>query len=136
MTDCVFTRTHTKDGQHTYRCPACKREHVSYNPPEKIHRNCQAAKRQCGSGPGTRLKKLLAFFRWRVKLGCGCGDKIRLMDAMGRDWCWEHRAEILDWLAESAKKESRHFWRPGAWVLLWAACWDHSSRHSQSSGQG
>lgn len=62
------------------------------------------------TGPGDYLH--LAILKW-VGEGptqkCGCTDRIREMNAWGPGGCREHLGEIVDWLANEAKR--RGWWK-------------------------
>lgn len=124
MSDCIWVATKVTDDLSTYRCPRCKRTHVSRYPPSMIHRNCTATTVKA-NGPGTRLERILKLLRIRVKRGCGCQDWIAWMNELGAHGCRQEQYVIVGHLVEAAKQTR---WRnlPGlrwaARALVWAAC--------------
>ena len=52
-------------------------------------------------GVGSALKEIFAELGVKPKPGCGCENKIKLLDAKGLPWAKEHRAEIVAMLKES-----------------------------------
>lgn len=59
-----------------------------------------------GSGPGTELKKLLAFLRLKVTTGCKCNEHIATMNREGPAWCRANLETIIDWIeAEHAARK-------------------------------
>lgn len=61
------------------------------------------------SGPGTELKKILAWLGFKEYTGCQCRSRQRQMDMRGADWCEANLATICDWLREEAEKQSIPF---------------------------
>jgi hypothetical protein len=53
-------------------------------------------------GPGTELKRLLAWFA-SPSDSCECESRAAQMDAWGPDGCREHLNEIVGWLLEEAE---------------------------------
>ena len=62
-------------------------------------------------GPGTELKKLLRKLRIKVKVGCKCTKRAKLMDQKGPEWCKKNIELIVDWLEEEAEKRELPFHR-------------------------
>lgn len=56
------------------------------------------------SGPGTKLKALLAKIGIVPAPGCSCLKRAAHMDAMGSEWCGQNINEIVGWLREEHKK--------------------------------
>lgn len=54
-------------------------------------------------GPGTELKKLIAWFYSPYRKKCRCLSRIAKMNKWGPDECWKKRRTILLWLRQSAK---------------------------------
>lgn len=52
-------------------------------------------------GPGTALKKALSFWASVVN-GCGCQEKIAMMNRWGVDECLKRIDEITDWIVQGA----------------------------------
>lgn len=105
MTDCrlILIAEH-ESGSATYTCQRCRREHQSKYTPDKIHRNCTAAKKCENAGPGTELERILKWFGVRVNRDCGCKDWVRWMNAIGVEGCREpaNMAAIVERLKEHA----------------------------------
>ena len=125
MSDCRLTLVaEHESGIATYACQRCKREHKSKYTPDKIHRNCTAAKKCENAGPGTELERILKWFGVRVKRGCGCKDWVRWMNAIGVEGCRAESKAIIDHLREEAKQRRPWKWlftRCGARLILWLA---------------
>ena len=62
-------------------------------------------------GAGTELKGLLKKIGIVSSPNCSCNKRANMMDAKGIDWCKENIEEIVDWLAEEAKKRKLPFLR-------------------------
>lgn len=69
-------------------------------------------------GVGTELKKLLKLVGITASPNCSCNHRATLMNNSGIQWCIDNREEILDWLAEEAKKRGLPFLRYGANKVL------------------
>ena len=54
-------------------------------------------------GPGTHLRRLLSYIGITAGPGCKCGERARLMDEKGPDWCEKNINTIVGWLEEEAK---------------------------------
>lgn len=70
------------------------------------------------SGPGTELKGLLKTIGITANPGCSCNAKAAQMDIWGPDECERRLEEIVDWLAQEAKKRNLPFFRMGAQQLV------------------
>lgn len=118
MSDCILSLI--ADGEtKTYVCRKCNLEHRSRYGPEAIHRNCTAASKCPQSGPGSDLERFLKRFRFRVKRGCGCGDWVRWMNAIGYAGCREPANEAA--INERLKSQAPMAPRWAVWLLLrWA----------------
>ena len=117
MTDCRLTLVaEHESGQHTYTCPRCHVSHHSRYPPALIHRTCETARKCDSGGPGTELARILKRLGVRVKRGCGCGDWVRWMNALGPDGCRENMPAIVGRLKEQAR------WAP-RWAIRWLVRW-------------
>jgi hypothetical protein len=71
-----------------------------------------------GSGPGTRLKALLARLGLKSMGGCRCNARAREMDRRGAGWCRDNMDTIVGWLREEAKARGLPFVAPAARLLV------------------
>lgn len=56
------------------------------------------------AGPGTELRNLLKAAGIDLA-GCSCNKRVRVMNAMGAEWCRERRDVIVGWLREVADRD-------------------------------
>jgi len=63
------------------------------------------------SGPGSELHNILSYFV-RTTSGCGCVDKVKIMNDWGPDLCEANRTIILSWLRKSARERGLPFFEP------------------------
>jgi hypothetical protein len=61
------------------------------------------------AGPGTNLKKILAFLGFTPGYNCACPDHEAEMNAKGADWCEANIDAIVGWLADAAKERKSPF---------------------------
>lgn len=84
------------DGWQRYDCPECQRQ-TGYLPPLAT-----PPKRTCAvprvAGCGDHLHAFIQSMKMVPVAGCGCPEKIAMMNEWGPAGCREHRAEICDWL--------------------------------------
>jgi len=80
---------------------------------EKIKRNLPSAK-----GPGTELKKLIAWFYSPDKKKCKCATRIAKMNRWGPDECEKRIDTILRWLKHSARINKVPFFEPAVKLLI------------------
>lgn len=71
-----------------------------------------------GHGPGTQLSRSLSWFGIKASPNCSCKKRAQIMDMKGCYWCEENAEDILDWLAEEAKKRGLPFIRKAARMIL------------------
>lgn len=100
---------------------AILKQYETFNPAVQVLQN----------GPGTELKKIIAWFHYLPDKDCDCLSRIQQMNVWGPDGCLERMPTILAWLQESAKlhniiyvesivkmlvhlaiKRSRTYWKP------------------------
>lgn len=122
-----------------FRCSRCE-QLLSNNPYSTPPRkNCPALTgnpiepQPIPSGPGTELSKIIAEAGQFSFIGCECERLAAEMDA-GREWCVEHREEIITHLVEQAAKQglpdslpsdirlTDEEWRDGLWGMVLTAC--------------
>jgi hypothetical protein len=72
-------------------------------------------------GPGTELKKLIAWFYSPEKKNCKCPTRIAKMNKWGADKCEENIDTIMRWLKHSATINSILFVEPAVRLLVWLA---------------
>jgi hypothetical protein len=80
-----------------------RERNVGVNKPEKT---------PVTEGPGTELKKLLAFAGIKSSPSCKCNARARTMDTMEAQfpgWCLRHIDTILGWLKEESSKRKIPF---------------------------
>jgi len=78
-----------------------------------------------GFGPGTELKKLLAWWGFAP---CGtCQAQANEMDRMGCDWCSQNEGTIIGWLREEAGRRKIPFVELAAKMVVRRAI--HTARH-------
>lgn len=103
--ECVWSKQ-PDGGLKCIHCGFAFKRQVSDDPSAWPHKDCHVQSR----GPGHFLHD--AILKW-VGEGptreCGCTDRINRMNAWGPKGCREHLDEIVEWLAEEAKR--RGWWR-------------------------
>jgi hypothetical protein len=62
-----------------------------------------------GQGPGTELKRILAFWGIVATPSCACHARADEMDARGPDWCEANQPTILGWLREESQRRRLPF---------------------------
>lgn len=83
------------------------------------------------SGPGTELKALLAKIGIHASPTCKCNSMAKKMDQWGPEESLNHIEEIVDVMAETAKKRNLPFLRTAGRILVRQAC-----RISRKKGNG
>jgi hypothetical protein len=56
-------------------------------------------------GPGTELTKLFAALKFKTSPVCSCEAKAKQMNTWGVEGCRQHRAEIVEWLRNNARRQ-------------------------------
>ncbi len=75
-------------------------------------------RRQIEEGPGTELKKLIAWFYSPDKKKCKCMNRIAKMNKWGPDKCEQKMETILRWLRHSAAIARVPYFRPAVILLV------------------
>ena len=74
--------------------------------------------REKAGGAGTEVKRLLSMIGITSSPTCSCNQRAKYMDKMGVEWCEQHKAEIVGWLREEAKKRKLPFFDAAGYMLL------------------
>lgn len=69
-------------------------------------------------GPGVELKRLLRKIGIVPEANCKCKDHAKQMDDLGVDWCEANIEQVIDWMAEEAKKRGYPFLRKAGRILV------------------
>lgn len=117
---CIWSETDTH-----WRCDRCGMEVSKEIAPQKPFAGCHAGMRAAGvaptdlipakpreapkDGPGTELKKMLAWLGITATEGCACNARAAAMNLMGADACEERLEEIVGWLREEANRRRLPF---------------------------
>ena len=77
-------------------------------------------------GPGTELKKLLAWFGITASGDCSCNSRAAKMDQLGSMWVRQNLDIVTGWLEEKAKSRGGITWmafsRAASRMLVMRAC--------------
>lgn len=104
--ECVYPED---DASPRARCINCKRPRLlpaSFN----ASRTCltlspeEEAAQNREPGLGDELRNVIADIGGTPYEGCGCEDKVAMMNAWGFEKCLERRKEIVGWIKQAAKK--------------------------------
>lgn len=106
---------------------ACKRHFIESGMKEKdfadtfirTRREFDSARPVLGKAPGTNLANLLKTCGVHVSIGCDCEPWIKQMDEWGVQGCVEHRQEIIDRLADQAKRLSAKKILSAGILMMW-----------------
>lgn len=69
-------------------------------------------------GPGTELKKLIAWFHVSDGDSCKCNDRILKMNRWGPDQCEKNMDTVIRWLRHSAATHGIPFYEIGVRLLV------------------
>jgi hypothetical protein len=112
-------------GQYIHKCSNCGRAIVNDNPspPEGQCKMPVTPQPEPPAGVGSQIKKILSRVGVKATKSCGCNQKARDIDRMGKKWATNNKQKIVGMLKEEADKRHLPFSPTAANTLVNLAIW-------------
>ena len=92
--------------------------HAGIKPEDMLNARVPAPPPEIPDGPGTELKKMLAWLGITAAPGCRCNQRAVTMNLWGADECERRIDEIVAWLKEEAERRKMPFVETAARLLV------------------